>query len=156
MTDDVDLALAATGCDAARLVLQLTAASFLELDPASAAALAEIAAIGVQIAVSEAGAAWSDLDRLPAIPLSAIELEASLVQRIDHDERSASIAAHLIARAHNLGARAVAHGIDQRQHWIALRKIHGDVGQGNLFSPPLTADELSSLLTRSQRAATAA
>jgi EAL domain-containing protein (putative c-di-GMP-specific phosphodiesterase class I) len=152
---DVEFAIAATGCDA-RLVLQLTATSLLDADPDTIAALSDLAAIGVQLAVSEAGGSWSDLDRLGGMPLNSIELEASLVHRIDHDERSASIAAHLITRAHSVGAHSVAQGIEQRQQWIALRKLNCDIGQGNLFSPPLTSDELSTLLSRSQQRASAA
>jgi|GEM_PF-5921624 len=156
LSSDVEQALSTTGCNAARIVLQCPAPGLLEFAPVIVPELGDLAAIGVQIAVTESGAAWSEFEHLESLPLSTIELEPALIQQIDSDERAAAIAAHLIARAHHVGARVVAHGIDQRQHWISLRKLHGDIGQGDLFSPPLDVDALDTLLGRSQQRATAA
>jgi EAL domain-containing protein (putative c-di-GMP-specific phosphodiesterase class I) len=156
LAEDVGLALDDTGCDPTRLVLQMTAATLLEASQSGIAELASIAAIGVQIAASDAGASWSELDQLCALPISVIELEPAIVQRLESDERAASIASHLIGRAHHNGARVVGHGVGRRDDWIRLRKLGCDLGQGNLFSAPLNADELATLLNRAkERAATA-
>ncbi|HYI16189.1 MAG TPA: EAL domain-containing protein, partial [Thermomicrobiales bacterium] len=132
-------------------VLQFTAATLIEAGKPGIAVLSDITAIGVQLAVNEAGASWSEIDSLGTLPISSIEIEAPLVNRIDSDERTAAIASHLIDCAHNRGAHVVAHGIDRREHWIALRKLNCDLGQGTLFSPPLDAGELSALLSRPQQ-----
>ncbi|HEX5163929.1 MAG TPA: EAL domain-containing protein [Thermomicrobiales bacterium] len=156
LAEDVGLALDETCCDPTRLVLQFTAATLLEASQPARNELTSIAAIGVQIAVGDAGASWSQLDQLSAIPISVIELEAAIVQRLESDQRAASIAGHLIARAHYDGARVVGHGVGRRDDWLRLRKLGCDLGQGNLFSAPLNADELATLLNRAkERAATA-
>ncbi|HYI15308.1 MAG TPA: EAL domain-containing protein [Thermomicrobiales bacterium] len=156
LAEDVGIALAETGCDPGKLVLQFTAATLVEVGKSGIADLSDITAIGVQLAVNESGASWAEIDSLGTLPISTIEIEAPLVNRIDSDERAAAIASHLIDYAHKQGAHVVAHGIDRREHWIALRKLNCDLGQGTLFSPPLDADELSALLSRSQQRGAAA
>jgi EAL domain-containing protein (putative c-di-GMP-specific phosphodiesterase class I) len=150
LAEDVGLALADTGCDPTRVVLQMTAATLLEASKHAISEMTSVAAIGVQISICDAGASWSELDQLDAIPISVIELEAAVVQRLESDERAASIASNLIARAHHNGARVVGHGIGRRDDWIRLRKLGCDLGQGNLFSAPLDADQLSNLLNRAK------
>jgi EAL domain-containing protein (putative c-di-GMP-specific phosphodiesterase class I) len=156
LAEDVGIALAETDVDPGSLVLQFTAATLLEAESNGIAELSDSTAIGVQLSITESGAAWSEIDRLLTLPIGLIEIEASLVNRIDSDDRAASIASHLIGRAHDHGACAVALGIDRREHWIALRKLNCDLGQGTLFSLPVDASELSALLDRFQQRIAAA
>ncbi len=152
LAEDVGIALADANCDSTQLILQITAATLLEASNPAIVELSAIIAIGVQIAASETGSAWSSLERLHPFSVSQYELESSLIARLDSDERAASIATHVISHAHSQGAIAVAHGIERREHWIHLRRINCNLGLGTLFSPPLDTNAVTALLNRPQQA----
>ena len=58
----------------------------------------------------------------------------------------------MITMAHRLGMRAIAEGVETEAQRAILLELGCDYGQGYLFSAPLTADALVSLLQRQQQA----
>lgn len=52
--------------------------------------------------------------------------------------------------AHSLGLEVVAEGVELEEQAKQLRLLHCDLIQGNLYSPPLPAEQIIPLLKQGQ------
>jgi EAL domain-containing protein (putative c-di-GMP-specific phosphodiesterase class I) len=111
-------------------------------DPAqNLAMLASLRSSGVRVALDNFGAGISSLACLDRVPADAIEMDRSLVQRMDGDEDAAKIVRSLAGLAHALGRKAVAEGVETERAWEMLVAAGCDTVQGNYFSPPLPSED---------------
>jgi diguanylate cyclase (GGDEF)-like protein len=116
-------------------------------DPESiAAALAELKATGVRLAIDDFGIAPSSLTRLKSLPIDTIKLHGSLVSEIDSDPRERPIVEAVVELGHALGCGVVAEGVETPAQAEALRAIGCDGAQGFLFAPPVPEELVERLL----------
>ncbi|MGJ4804777.1 putative bifunctional diguanylate cyclase/phosphodiesterase [Luteimonas sp. SDU82] len=140
--DQVRRALAAREVAAASLRLEIGERDLVQDDPRIEAALAELGALGVQLAVDDFGASVTSLARLSRIPVSVVKLDrfAGLRQR--------EIVAAVIATAHGLGMSVVGAGIEDAGQLAELSALACDDGQGFLLGRPLEEPAVEQLLRR--------
>lgn len=140
--EQVRRALAARGVPAASLRLEIGERDLVQDDPRIEAALAELGALGVQLAVDDFGASVTSLARLSRIPVSVVKLDrfAGLRQR--------EIVAAVIATAHGLGMSVVGAGIEDAGQLAELSALACDDGQGFLLGRPLEEPAVERLLRR--------
>ena len=138
--DQVRRALAAHGLPPARLRLEIGERDLIQDDVRVEAALVELGAIGVQLAVDDFGASVTSLARLSSIPVSVVKLGrfAGLRQR--------EIIAAVIATAHGLGMSVVGAGIEDAGQLAELSDLACDDGQGFLLGRPLEESAVPRLL----------
>ncbi len=111
--------------------------------------LAELAELGVGIAVDDYGTGYSSLAYLHSLPLNELKLDRSFVGDIAANESNAIIVRSSIAMAHSLGLSVVAEGAEDELTCAMLADAGCDALQGYYLSPPLSADALNDwLLTR--------
>lgn len=108
--------------------------------------LAELRRLGVTISVGEAGSGYPSLVCLKRLPLDAVRFDRSLFGDISPDRDNASLTHAAIAMAHSLKLKAVAEGVETAAQLALLVANHCDEVQGDLLSPPLTADALAQLV----------
>jgi EAL domain-containing protein (putative c-di-GMP-specific phosphodiesterase class I) len=61
------------------------------------------------------------------------------------------IANAIVAMAHSLNMKVIAEGVEHRDNLEFLRSIKCDELQGNVFSHPLPADDITALLQEGKR-----
>src|SRR5581483_2775329 len=88
------------------------------------------------------GTGYSSLAYLKRLPIDAIKIDKSFVQRMLDDEADAAIVASTIGLGHNLGLRVVAEGVETAAMLARLVALHCDAVQGYYLSGPLPAEEL--------------
>jgi EAL domain-containing protein (putative c-di-GMP-specific phosphodiesterase class I) len=100
----------------------------------------------VRLALDEFGRGYSALARLDALPFAEIKLDRAFVSDCGSDRVKAPLCKQAIDLAHNLGANAVAMGIEKAADTVALVSVGGDFGQGFLLGQPMPEERFVSLL----------
>jgi diguanylate cyclase (GGDEF)-like protein len=136
---DVREVLRRSRLDPRSLTLELTEAAIEDVGPA-AAALSELAGIGVRVAIDDFGTGYSSLSRVGALPVSELKLDRSL---LGGDQRMLGAIAEL---GHALGLRMVAEGIETPAELALADSVGCDAAQGFLFGAAVAASELDRVL----------
>ena len=111
--------------------------------------LHNIKALGVSIAVDDFGTGYSSLSFLKRFPIDQLKIDKSFISQLTTNSDDANIAKALISLAHNMDMLVVAEGIENWEQLKFLNEKHCDIGQGYLFSRPLSAKDMTVLLDKS-------
>lgn len=141
--DGVLRVLHASGLPAHRLVLEVTESIMAQRDGRGVQALRELHDADVRIAIDDFGTGYSSLSYLQLLPTDCLKIDRSFVQELPDDTGAAAIARAIVALGRSLGMRIVAEGVETKAQAEFLQDIWCDEGQGYLYAPPLTPDELS-------------
>ncbi len=153
LVHDVREALDGSGLAANKLVLELTETSLLyDLDGA-AVTLTELADMGVRVALDDFGTGYASLSYLQNLPIHAIKIDRSFVQRLGDDSTSSAVTQALVNLAETLGISQIAEGVETPDQLDRLRGLQCAFGQGFFFSSPLPPEELTRVLADDRAAA---
>jgi sensor c-di-GMP phosphodiesterase-like protein len=92
------------------------------------------------------GTGYSSLSYLRRLPIDIVKIDQSFVRELPDSKEDASIAHAIIAMARNLGLDLVAEGVETIKQLNFFRQQEVMVIQGYLFSKPVPADELLTML----------
>jgi len=124
-----------------QLVLEITETARIEDLDRALLLLSELRAVGVSIELDDFGLGYSGLEylnRLRSLPIDVIKIDRSFVSVLPQDEVMVNIVAS-IARAMNI--QLVAEGVETQAQRLWLLKENIQLGQGYLFSAPLSKKE---------------
>ncbi len=144
-------ALAATGAPASALGVELTESALLHDGERVAATLRTLKASGIEIALDDFGTGFSSLSRLRTLPIDLLKIDRSFVSDVAAAPESASLTRSIINLAHGLQIPVLAEGVETEGQLHLLAANGCDRIQGYLFSRPLVADAMASLLRSGQR-----
>jgi EAL domain-containing protein (putative c-di-GMP-specific phosphodiesterase class I)/GGDEF domain-containing protein len=134
--------------------IEVTESALLK-DPARVGRqLDAIRRLGVAIEIDDYGTGQSGLSYLKHIPARYLKIDQSFVAALAGDTTDQIIVRSTIDLAHGLGLRVVAEGIRDEATLDWLRAHGCDIGQSNLFSPPLEARDFEQLLRTQQQQVT--
>lgn len=136
-----------TGLAAARLQLEIAESVLMRDAASSVAILAQLRAIGVQLAVDDFGTGYSNLSYLKQFPIDVLKVDRSLVQGIDSSRDTGGVVSAVIAMGSSLMLHVIAEGVEKPAQCDFLKARNCAEGQGNFFSRPLLADQFMALLT---------
>ncbi len=108
--------------------------------------LSSLKNVGVRVAVDDFGTGYSALSRLQAYPVDILKIDRSFITGIEHDASKAQLVRGIVNLADSLHIRVVAEGIERYEQLKRLRRMGSPLGQGFLFSPPVSPDAIESLL----------
>ena len=140
--DQVRHALRRSGLPASRLELELTESS-VHSQPVIAAVLAELAALGVGIALDDFGVGWSSLASLRRLPVKRVKIDRSFIEGIPVSRDDVRLVQAIVTLSHGLGQRVMAEGIETAAQWQSLAQLGCDEGQGFLLGAPLPGAEVA-------------
>jgi diguanylate cyclase (GGDEF)-like protein/PAS domain S-box-containing protein len=135
-----------TGADPRQIELEITETMIMRNVEQSIETLAQLRAVGMQVAVDDFGVGYSSLGQLTRLPASSMKIDRSFVMNVPHDVSSSLITEAIIAMAKRLKLRVIAEGVETRQQLEFLRANHCEAFQGYLFSRPVTALEATAML----------
>ncbi|MDQ7010643.1 MAG: EAL domain-containing protein, partial [Mariprofundaceae bacterium] len=143
----VEKILSESGLPPNRLEVEITEGSAMEDVERSRNVLHALQRLGVNAAIDDFGTGFSSLGYLKNFPITALKIDRTFIAGVTHDQKDAAIVTTIIEMAHNLGLKVIAEGVETDEQ-LAFLKEHGcDVGQGYLFSVPLTPEEVPDFLS---------
>jgi EAL domain-containing protein (putative c-di-GMP-specific phosphodiesterase class I)/ActR/RegA family two-component response regulator len=144
LPDEVDEALALAELPARALTLEVTeSVAMADVDRATDI-LVRLRIRGVGVSIDDFGTGYSSMSALARMPFSELKIDQTFVRQGDHDADMWKIVAASIALARAFKMKAVAEGIENVRMWNRLRDAGCDIGQGFVFSPSLSAENLDS------------
>ena len=127
--------------------MEITERAILNFDEISTE-MHELAGMGVRFAVDDFGTGYSSLQHLHRLPISAVKIDRSFVQRLCDSSSSYPIVKAIIAVGHSMKMEVIAEGVEQEEQRAILERLGCDGMQGYLFAEPMSPEEISkSLLT---------
>ncbi len=140
-------ALTQAGLDPSRLELEVTESVFLELTGTTQKVLQQIQSLGVKLAMDDFGTGYSSLGYLRRAEFDTLKIDQSFVQAIAADDpESSAIIRAVVALAGSLGMKTVAEGVATTEQLAIVRALGCDKIQGYIFSRPVAAEELRTML----------
>ena len=138
----VRAALAQSGANPARLVLELTE-SLLATNPQELAAKMDaLKNDGIQFSLDDFGTGYSSLAYLKRLPISELKIDRSFVKDVLADANDAAIARMIIRLAQSLELRVLAEGVETREQRDWLEREGCGHYQGYWFGRPAPAAQL--------------
>jgi diguanylate cyclase (GGDEF)-like protein/PAS domain S-box-containing protein len=150
VADRIVTPVLAAGLDPARVTVEVTESTAMTNPDRTLRILQELHDRGLRLAIDDFGTGYSSLSRLRYLPVDVLKIDRAFVRHLDTDPQNASMVSAMVALASNLGMAAVAEGIETEAEWRALTDRGCPVGQGFLFSPPVTADQIVAMHRRSR------
>ena len=98
---------------------------------------------GVGFALDDFGTGYSSLSYLSGLPVDVLKIDQSFVRDMLDDKGDMAIIQGIIALARTFGRNTVAEGIETKAHYLVLRDMGCEMGQGYGIARPMPADELT-------------
>lgn len=99
--------------------------------------LEKLRAIGIKVSLDDFGTGYSSFNYMKILPLDTIKIDKSLLDSIEHDDKSKYIINTLISLCHNLGLNVVCEGVEEQGQLKILQNLKCNMIQGYIISPPL-------------------
>jgi diguanylate cyclase (GGDEF)-like protein len=149
IVDQVTAALADSGLEPNRLVLEITETVLMHDRDAAAATLWQLKGLGVRIAIDDFGTGYSSLAYLRRFPIDMLKVAREFVDGLGKDAHDDVITRAIVELANTLGLLTVAEGIETTQQSETVAALGCDIAQGYLFSRPIEADAASVVMAAS-------
>ncbi|MDT5317780.1 MAG: diguanylate cyclase [Mycobacterium sp.] len=101
----------------------------------------------IQVALDDFGSGYSALTYLHKLPIDEVKVDYELIGHVLTDPRAEAIVRAVIDLSHALNVTTVAEGVENAETATWLRDRGCEVGQGILYSPPITGQAVMELLS---------
>lgn len=148
-TDFVDQVLAAleqAAAPATRLKLEITESVLVDNLEETVRIMSRLKQHGVRFSLDDFGTGYSSLAYLKRLPLDELKIDRAFVRDMLSDPASRAIAQAIVSLSRAMGLSLVAEGVETRRQQALLDDLRCPAWQGNLFSPPVPAEQLVCLL----------
>jgi PAS domain S-box-containing protein/diguanylate cyclase (GGDEF)-like protein len=129
-----------TGADPGWLTLELTESLLAEDSPEMLGIFHRLRAFGIGLSIDDFGTGHSSLRYLERFPLTEIKIDRSFVADLSNSAAKRVIVEAVIKLGGELGVRVIGEGVERQNERDMLAAMGCSVAQGNLFSPPLSAE----------------
>lgn len=129
-----------------RLEIEITEAVPLPEDARTVAALHELRALGVRIAMDDLGTGHSSLSHPRSFPFAKIKIDQSFIRGLGATNDAEAIVRAITALGRNLGMTVTAEGVETQARYATLRAQGCSQLQGCLFSRPKPAGDVRGMI----------
>jgi EAL domain-containing protein (putative c-di-GMP-specific phosphodiesterase class I) len=140
--------LASHMVEPSRLELELTESALIEDPVRTHRMLHRLSELGVTLAVDDFGTGYTSMAQLESMPLTTLKIDRSFVVRMTDDPAGVTLVRAMVELAHEFGLAVVAEGVEDEDVTDQLRALGCDVGQGFLWSRPVSGDDLPEVLVQ--------
>lgn len=140
---DMQRILERTGCDPARIEVEITESMLLGTDRRPADVLNAIRALGLSIALDDFGTGYSNLAYLRRYPIQTLKIDKTFIHGLETDRPLAEL---IVSMCRLMRLKIVAEGVETQEQldWVSENAI--EQYQGFLFAPGLTVDQFDARL----------
>ena len=108
--------------------------------------LSQLKQLGASISIDDFGTGYSSLAYLQQFPIDRLKIDRTFVKDIPELDEGV-IAASIVALSKALGLKVLAEGVETAAQLEFLKALDCDEYQGYFFSRPVSADEISTLVS---------
>ena len=131
--------------DGSAIQLEITERVVMQDHEAAMSRVQRCHALGLEVLVDDFGTGQSSLTALHRLPIDAVKIDRSFVNRLEAKDGGEIVEA-ILALAESLGLRVVAEGIETPGQRQRLLQLGCNIGQGYLFARALGGDDATRLL----------
>ncbi len=135
-----------TGLDPGYLELELTESMFISNTEGAINTMYRLKDLGVALSIDDFGSGYSSLSYLKRFPVDYLKIDRSFIKDIEISNKDAAITNAIAVLAHSLNMKLVAEGVESQGQLEYLKSRGCQELQGFLFSRPVSAREISTLL----------
>ncbi len=128
------------------LELEITESLMMEPNPDNQQKINQFKQMGIRLAMDDFGTGFSSLGSLRSLDLHTNKIDQVFMRNIPFDPEDISLVHSIISISQNLGMTVLAEGVETEEQLEFLRESGCDEYQGYLFSKPVPAREIESLL----------
>jgi diguanylate cyclase (GGDEF)-like protein/PAS domain S-box-containing protein len=143
---EVAAILESTGLQPSALVIEITESLMLDASAAGDSSLRQLRDMGVQLVVDDFGTGFSALEYFKRFAVQGLKIDRSFIDGLGRSREDTAIVTATLAFASALGLSVTAEGVETADQFERLRALGCPQGQGFLFSRPVVASELPTLL----------
>lgn len=126
--------------------LEITEGVLADSNEENIGAMRNIRECGIRLSIDDFGTGYSSLSYLRRFPIDVLKIDRAFVNDCARNAEDAAICTAIIAVAKSIGLKTIAEGVEAEEQ-LAILAQQGCYGfQGYLFSRPLLAEEISSML----------
>jgi diguanylate cyclase (GGDEF)-like protein len=141
LTDIVKQALAVRSLDKNLLNLELTETVLLEDLTIAEPVLRDLSENGIGIHIDDFGTGYSSLSYLADLPVQALKIDQSFVERLTETEANAKVVQAIVGLGKAMGLEVVAEGVETEQQLLMVTRYGCDLAQGYFIGRPMSADD---------------
>ncbi len=128
------------------LTIEITESGLLADIDAAEQVTAELADLGIRIALDDFGVGYSSLAHLNRIQLHSIKIDRAFIAALGRDERQLRVTRALMTMGAELGLAVIAEGVEDVEQLALLRELGCTSAQGYLLGRPMGGAALHDLL----------
>jgi EAL domain-containing protein (putative c-di-GMP-specific phosphodiesterase class I) len=110
--------------------------------------LTQLREAGLGVAIDDFGTGYSSLRLLAKLPVDTLKIDKSFVQSITDTPNVATLVSTIVSLARAFNMKTVAEGVETAEQLQKLRHMKCDQAQGYLFSRPIAAADVPSVIAR--------
>lgn len=133
------------------LDLELTESIMVANPEETVEILYRLKSLGLSVSIDDFGTGYSSLSYLTRFPLDNLKIDRAFVTNLPDDRDAVAIVRAIISMAQNLSLKIIAEGVETDRQVTFLHALGCDVGQGYLFSKPVSGPEFTQLLTGNRK-----
>lgn len=146
--------LAQNGIAGSQLELELTESVMMENHAVTLNFMTQCKDLGIHFSIDDFGTGYSSLSYLTKLPLlDKLKIDRSFIQELSKNNDANTIVSAIVNLAKSLRLKVIAEGVETGEQLAYLRNCGCDTVQGFYFSPPVSYDALTRLLTQEVLAA---
>jgi len=132
------------------ITLEITESAFMHEPESAMAAFRKLRGFGFQFSIDDFGTGFSSLSYLKQMQVNELKVDQSFIKDITQHERVANLVKSAIELGHSLDMEVVAEGVEDIATYELLKEFNCDIGQGYLFSKPLSVKDLDEWMKSSE------
>ncbi|MCW2527944.1 MAG: diguanylate phosphodiesterase [Pseudonocardiales bacterium] len=144
--EDVLGVLASSGLDPSALTLEVTERSLDGASSVSWGALESLVEQGCGVSIDDIGTGTSSLARLVELPATQVKIDREFVHTMAEDRRRAAVVGTLARLGNQLNLDVVAEGVEDVGTARLVTEAGCSLGQGYLWSPPVSSEQVLDLI----------
>ncbi|MEA5628357.1 EAL domain-containing protein [Nostoc sp. UHCC 0251] len=146
LIDGIAQTLAQTGLEGDSIALEITESMLIENISKTIDLLTQLKDKKIQISIDDFGSGYSSLNYLHRLPADNLKIDRSFVSQMQEGNRNYQVVSTIIALSNQLGLGVIAEGIETLQQLQWLQQLGCELGQGYVFSKPLSHETAEALI----------
>jgi diguanylate cyclase (GGDEF)-like protein/PAS domain S-box-containing protein len=146
--EQIDRILEETGLEGKYLKLEITESILMDNLDVATKMLLELRKRHIQLSIDDFGTGYSSLSYLHRFPVNTLKIDRSFINEMESKEENSAIVKAIVTLAHMLNMDVVAEGIENSSQLAQLKLLKCELGQGYLFSKPLSKEDVEVLMSQ--------